>query len=841
MKGNISEILMTAAALMLAAVADMAAQVTAEPTPLLEESTGVTIYFHADEGNKGLQGVKPPEKVYAHTGVITNYSTSASDWRYAPTWGDNSAKYELSYVEENLWKLYIGDIRTYYGITDPSETVERLAFVFRNADNSKEGKGPNNQDIFVFLHNGVSEPAPYPGGEPRMGAVRDGAGTVTFCLAAPGKNSVTLVGSWDDYAVGQQGVMSYDDVDGVRYFWTQVDGLDEGKCYPYYYIVDGNIAVGDPYARLVLDPEYDSYIPAGVFPWLPSYPVGKVHGVPLAVYRSDINDYEWEVKDFRGVDKDRLIIYELLLRDFTGTEGKALGDGTVAGALAKLPYLKQLGVNAIELLPINEFNGNISWGYNPNFYFAPDKAYGTPDDYKRFIDACHKEGIAVILDIVFNQSDWQHPWQRMYQPGENPFFNVTAPHAYSVLNDWNQDYPLVQKQWHDALRYWLEEYRVDGFRFDLVKGLGDNDSYTNSGDAATNAYNASRVARMRELQKVVEEVNPHAYFINENLAQAKEENEMAETGQLNWANVNYSSDQFAMGYRDGAGLRRFYAPYDDRTPYSTVSYMESHDEQRLAYKQDVYGAPGVKGDLAMSMRRLGSCAAQMLMSPGAHMIWQFSELGDNDNTKDATGGNNTDPKTVRWSMLDNPERHGLYDTYRALTAVRNGNPEMFDASASFSGTYGDSDWDNGRLLVSKSGDKELYTVVNPLVDKPLTVSVGFMKSGEGDYQVLASSHETTPRIEVAAGKVTLDAGAFVVIGSKGLSSVDEIGSAGQKAMYGYGAKGRLVIERAGARVDVYTASGVHAGTIEAGEGSLELQSGLYIAVSGEETLKILVR
>ncbi len=841
MKGNISEILMTAAALMLAAVADMAAQVTAEPAPLLEESTGVTIYFHADEGNKGLQGVKPPEKVYAHTGVITNYSTTASDWRYAPTWGDNSAKYELSYVEENLWKLYIGDIRTYYGITDPSETVERLAFVFRNADKTKEGKGPNNQDIFVFLHNGVSEPAPYPGGEPRMGAVRDGAGTVTFCLAAPGKNSVTLVGSWDDYAVGQQGVMSYDDVDGVRYFWTQVDGLKEGTCYPYYYIVDGNIAVGDPYARLVLDPEYDSYIPASVFPWLPAYPAGKVHGVPLAVYLSDINNYDWEVKDFRGVDKDRLIIYELLLRDFTGTEGKALGDGTAAGALAKLPYLKQLGVNAIELLPINEFNGNISWGYNPNFYFAPDKAYGTPDDYKRFIDACHKEGIAVILDIVFNQSDWQHPWQRMYQPGENPFFNVTAPHAYSVLNDWNQDYPLVQKQWHDALRYWLEEYRVDGFRFDLVKGLGDNDSYTNSGDAATNAYNASRVARMRELQKVVEEVNPHAYFINENLAQAKEENEMAETGQLNWANVNYSSDQFAMGYRDGAGLRRFYAPYDDRTPYSTVSYMESHDEQRLAYKQDVYGAPGVKGDLAMSMRRLGSCAAQMLMSPGAHMIWQFSELGDNDNTKDATGGNNTDPKTVRWSMLDNPERRGLYDTYRALTAVRNGNPEMFDASASFSGTYGDSDWDNGRLLVSKSGDKELYTVVNPLVDKRLTINVDFTKSGDADYQILASSHETTPDIDVAGGKVSLDAGAFVVIGSKGLSSVEEIGSADHSAMYGYGAKGRLVIERSPARVDIYTASGVHAGTIRAGGGSLEVRSGLYFAVSNGETLKILVR
>ena len=142
--------------------------------------------------------------------------------------------------------------------------------------------------------------------------------------------------------------------------------------------MDGTISVGDPYANLVLDPDNDKYIPASVFPDLPAFPADKVPNVCLAVYRSDLNDYDWQVKDFKGVDKDNLIIYELLLRDFTGTEGKALGDGTVRGAIEKIPYLKSLGINAVELLPITEFSGNISWGYNPNFYFAPDKAYGTP-------------------------------------------------------------------------------------------------------------------------------------------------------------------------------------------------------------------------------------------------------------------------------------------------------------------------------------------------------------------------------------------------------------------------------------------------------------------------------
>ena len=377
-------------------------------------------------------------------------------------------------------------------------------------------------------------------------------------------------------------------------------------------------------------------------------------------------------------------------------------------AIEKIPYLKALGINAVELLPIMEFNGNISWGYNPNFYFAVDKAYGTPDDYKEFIDECHKNGIAVILDMVFNQSDGLHPWYQMYPAGSNPFYNQTAPHAYSVLNDWNQGFPMVQEQWADVLRYWMEEYKFDGFRFDLVKGLGDNDSYADAGDAATNAYNASRVARMRELQKVVESVNPSAYFINENLATAKEENEMAETGELNWANINDAGCQFAMGYKSDSNLSRFYAPKDARTWGSTVSYLESHDEQRLAYKQNQWGVTGVKGNLSASMQRLGSAAAQMIMAPGAHMIWQFSELGNDDNTKNSDGGNNTDPKTVRWNLLDVPERKGLYDCYSELIAIRNENSDVFAESASFESNCSASDWENGRKLVSKAGDKEIW-------------------------------------------------------------------------------------------------------------------------------------
>ena len=898
-----------------------AAQITATPLPLQEDSKDVTVYYHADQGNKALAGLPASTQLYAHTGVLTSASKSDSDWKYDPTWGDNDAKYAMEYVSPNLYKLYIGDIRKYYGITNPAETIKKLAFVIRTADkdNPKQGKTAAGGDIFVdvlasglqlaletsldgqlitpdnaevtfrlgatqtsdlnlsingvtiaekantklleakytFLEPGTytvygnardaegkivstslklsyAKPSPqvnYPGGVPKMGCVRQPDGSVLFCLAAPQKTTVVLAGSWNDYSEDDQYTMNYQDYDGQRYFWTSVKGLDETSLYPYYFVVDGLKGVGDPYN--------DKYIKKDVYPDLPPYPTDKVRNVMLGVYQENINDYAWTDKDFKRPAKQDLVIYELLLRDFTGTEGRASGNGTVRQAIEKLPYLKQLGINAIELLPINEFNGNISWGYNPNFYFAPDKAYGTPDDYKELINKCHEMGIAVILDMVFNQSDGLHPWYQLYSPGANPFYNLDAPHAYSVLNDWNQGYGLVQRQWHDVIRYWMEEYKVDGYRFDLVKGLGDNDSYANAGDQATNAYNASRVARMRELQKVMETVRPDGYFINENLAGAQEENEMASTGQLNWANVNHESDQFAMGYQSESSLRRFYAPYDSRTWGSTVSYMESHDEQRLAYKQDTYGAAGVKGNVEMSMRRLGSTAAQMLMAPGAHMIWQFSELGNYDNTKNSNGGNNTDPKPVRWNLLDNEYRHGLYDSYRALIGIRNGNPEMFAEAAFYDGTCGSGDWYSGRLLTSRNGDKELFTVVNPKVDEELTMRVEFT-GGESDYKVLAKSYATEPAYSVTGKTVTLAPGAFVVIGSASLTEIEEVPVESISALSVRGVAGALVIERAPEAVAVYDTTGRKVAVAE-GTCRITLPQGIYIVRSGRETRKAIVR
>lgn len=919
-------------AMIAAFAAGISAQVvTYTPDPLYDNSENVVIYFHADQGNKALAGLPESTPVYAHCGLITGTSKDNTDWKYGTTWLDNSAKYKMTYVSANTYKLEIGDIKTFFGVKSASEVIKDMVFVFRNATGSKEGKDTGNKDIVVpvistalqmeitydpdgstittdnptmtinfkankiadkiwIAINGIevasatnadhitaeytftepgaynvygnltidgkqsslgkrisfveaSKQEDYPGGVPLMGPKKQADGSVIFCFAAPEKQSVQIVGSWDNYAVGDDQKMAYQDYEGQRYFWKRIEGLDNSTLYTYYFRVDeGAYNVGDPYARLILDPSNDKYISATVYPNLPEYPTGKVpSGTSLAVYQGNINDYNWTDDNFVRPNKTDLVIYELLFRDFTGTEGKANGNGTVNLALEKLDYLKQLGVNAIELLPINEFNGNISWGYNPNFYFAPDKAYGTPDDYKNFINACHEKGIAVILDLVFNQTDWQHPWYRMYPVGSNPFYNADAPHAYSVLNDINQGNPLIRKQWQDVVKYWVEEYHVDGYRFDLVKGLGNNDSYPNSGDSGTNAYNASRVANMRAIQDAMNEIDPDLYFINENLAGAKEENEMAETGMLNWANVNSAGCQYAKGISSNASLTRMLATRDSRTWGSTVAYLESHDEQRLAYEQKTYGNALIKSNNAAACRRLASAAAQMILVPGAHMIWQFSEMGNSQSTKNSDGGNNVDPKIVNWNLLNDPDNKALMENYSQFIRIRLENPDLFDENATYANNT--SAWSTGRSILASTDTKELICAINPNVDKEITMKINFKTPDNNAYGVAAIARGTTPNFDAAAGTVTIAPNSFILLVNNNVSAVDTVtGDADDNTFAAYADGGQLVVNSTTPGIAVYDMAGMrHYADTHATSVRLSLPAGLYIVTSGSQALKVAVR
>ena len=234
------------------------------------------------------------------------------------------------------------------------------------------------------------------------------------------------------------------------------------------------------------------------------------------------------------------------------------------------------------------------------------------------------------------------------------------------------------------------------------------------------------------------------------------------------------------------------------------------------------------------MHRLGSAACQMILSPGAHMIWQFSELGNFDNTKDAGGGNNTDPKTVRWNLYDNASRRGLYDSYSQLNHIRIKNPELFARGADFRSNVGAAWWGMGRTMYLSNQGKELIAVINPETSGDKTIDVTFKTRDNDEYQVLSKSHDTNPTFDAVNGKVTVPANCYVVLANKAVISARGIEADAEGAVV-YGADGRIVIEGADASsATVYDLGGRRMPT-------LRVPAGIYLVRLGTRTYKVAVR
>ena len=408
--------------------------------------------------------------------------------------------------------------------------------------------------------------------------------TVTLVLFAPQKQSVYLLGDFNNWALDNNYQLKKS-TDGNRY-WITLTGLESGKEYGFQYLVDEKIKIADPYADKYLDPWNDKHIPAETYPNIKEYPLEKTDDI-VSVFQTNQSQYNWTVTDFTVPKNEKLIIYELHLRDFTkGPENK---EGNLKKALEKLDYIQKLGVNAIELMPFNEFEGNNSWGYNPSFYFAPDKAYGTKNDYKKFIDECHKRGIAVFMDMVLNHAFGQSPLVKLYldkyadneiKMKTNPWFNAQSPNrSYYWGADFNHESAETQKLVDRINKYWIEEYKIDGFRFDFTKGFTNK-----SGDGW--AKDDSRIAILKRMYDEIKNVKSDAVVILEHLADNSEEKILAEHGMLLWGNFNKNYSSAAKGENDDNKSNFSGISYKVKgwTKPNLVGYMESHDEERVMYE-----------------------------------------------------------------------------------------------------------------------------------------------------------------------------------------------------------------------------------------------------------------
>ncbi len=790
------------------------------PTFFTIETENVEIIFDASLGNEGLKDFTG--EVYAHTGVITNHSTGSSDWKHAPDWGDNSEKYKMSSLGNNKWSLKLSPtIKDYYGLSN-EEVVEKLAFVFRSADNSKEGKDEGGSDIFLDVSDGgltvlflnpvkngfltsdtviniqfaasqTADLSLYINGEekfrqadatkleytytfsqtgnfeiaakaetiqqtaydtlimfipaattdqPKPENLKDGINyidntTVGLVLYAPRKENIFVLGDFNGWEYSSSYQMKRDG----DYWWLTIDGLNAQTLYAFQYSVDnGSILISDAYTELVLDPWNDHYISSTVFPDLKPYPTGKADGL-VATFRIEKPEYEWEIPEFEMPSQENMIIYEMLIRDFTTEK-------TLSAAIEKLDYLVTLGVTAVELMPVQEFDGNISWGYNPNHFFAPDKAYGTPEMYKKFVDECHKRGLAVIVDMVFNHATSNHPFAKLYRnsttgktSADNPWFNVDAPHPYSVFHDFNHEFEGTRNYFKEVLQYWIKEYKVDGYRMDLTKGFTQNVS----NESTASDYDQSRIDILTDYYNAAKEAKPDIMFILEHFCSNTEETVLANKGMYLWRNMNDAFSQAAMGYQSNSAFSGL-----NSSTRKWVGFAESHDEERNFYKAKTWGDGNIATDSVVRFSRIPLNIAFVTLMPGPKMIWQFGELGY-DYSIDDNG--RTGEKPVVWHWLENEDRKKAWIQSAKAINLRKQYPEAFSEGI-FSFNIAQSDWNYGRKISLTHDDLNMVAVGNFKAEEDAEITLNFPEPGVW-YELITGAelniHNTDTVLNVRAG------------------------------------------------------------------------------------------
>ena len=752
------------------------------PDFIQETSNPVVITMDANYGNRGLLNYAPTSDVYVHIGVITNLSTSSSDWRYVTSvWGTTNPLFQATSLGNNKWSFTIsGGLRTYFGMTNPAETIEKIAILFRsgNGNTAQRNADASNMYIPVYdnglyvridnpfrqpLYTPIPEPITKnigdnlpivakanqagstiqvyfngtlistvtgtkdstnasistPGTQTIIAKVTNGANTnsdtlsfyvasantvaplptgvtdginyypstdsVTLVLYAPNKKQITVLGDFNNWTASSAYQMN-ETPDGLRY-WITIKGLTSGTQYAYQYLIDNSLQVADYNSQLVLDKNADPYIPSGNFPGLKAFPT-KAAGTLAGVLQTGQTPYIWNDNSFVKPDKRNLVIYELLVRDFVATQSwNTLTD--------TLNYLKKLGINAIEVLPFCNFEGASSWGYNPNFFFAPDKVYGTPDALKHFIDVCHQNGIAVIMDLAMQDVFGSSPLASMYWNSstntptlQNPWLDSLPTHPYNVGSQFNHSSQATIDLRNRVYAYWLNNYHLDGFRFDLAGGYTQT-QYSLTDDTWESTYDAGRVNTWKSIYDKLQSIKPSTYCILESFVNNAEQVVYTNYGMLTWgngANENYAFTQASMGYyNSGADFSSGIYSSAGLTQPGMVTYQESHDEtlggdERIMFKNENYGAISTDGtynvkDIPTGLNRAAMTTAFWSMIPGPKMMWMFGELGydysPNACSSGATTCGSTDPKPIRWDYFTQPNRLALYNVYAKLLNLRN--------------------------------------------------------------------------------------------------------------------------------------------------------------------------
>ena len=495
------------------------------------------------------------------------------------------------------------------------------------------------------------------------------------------------------------------DIEEFEYAYRLDGPYDEKKGLRF----DKNKILLDPYARAV----------TGQSQW--GHVNNAQHGYRARVVQSN---FDWGDQRHHSIPMEDLIIYELHVRGFTMDESSGVKHhGTFEGLREKIPYLKELGVNAVELMPIFEFdemrdvrlideNELIDfWGYNPVSFFAPNTSYCSSMEYNReglelktLIKDLHDNGIEVILDVVFNHTAEGNEFGPCFsfKGFDNNIYYMLTPdgHYYNFSgcgNTLNCNHPVVRDMILECLRYWVIEYRVDGFRFDLASILGRNDDGTplsqppllrslafdsilGNVKLIAEAWDAGGLYQVGSFPSWKRWAEWNGRYRDDMRRFLKGDDFLAQTAA---ARITGSPDLYDPAYRGGNASINFLTCHDGFTLYDLYSYNQKHNEANGWGNTD--GADdnnswncGVEGEtndsavLVLRKRLMKNACAVLLCSRGTPMFLSGDEFAD-------TRYGNNNPycqdnliSWLDWSLLK--KNKDLFDFFQYMIQFRKDHP-----------------------------------------------------------------------------------------------------------------------------------------------------------------------
>ncbi len=388
--------------------------------------------------------------------------------------------------------------------------------------------------------------------------------------------------------------------------------------------------------------------------------------------------FQWTDEDFQVPPLDDLIVYELQVEEF---------DASFDGVVQRLDYLTGLGVNALELMPITAVPQVFDWGYGPLHFLAPEDRWGKVEDLKRLVDACHQKGIVVILDVVYQHVDADFAYNRIYKDSGEAGPMGSFPNGWFGPQITYPDFPFTQEYFRIVNQYWLQEYHIDGFRYDYVPGFFDGPTGQGYAKLVYQTYQDSLAfPRFQDPQgfsriiQCAEDLNDPQGIMRQTYSNATWQDSLLNKVR-NMAKYQYVDQDFlnmlnpyATGYpasRDFNGTQAPVAPFQ---------YLNSHDHEHLITSFGIKPGIGGQGDLSFGDRanaaRLQPYAIALYTCQGIPMLWQGEELAENYTLPGGGNARISTSRPVHWEYFYDEYGQELIRLYRILARLRHQIPAL---------------------------------------------------------------------------------------------------------------------------------------------------------------------